>query len=92
MGLLELFVAGLIAGISLINAIVAGGAWSRARDPRLLFVAGANAGLLVVGLLWVWGQFPGGPAEFAAPSWPVLILVLVVTLFLLGTALMPRRT
>ncbi len=70
----------------------AGGAWSRARDPRLLLVAGANVSLLIVGLLWAWGEFPGGPAAFATPSWPVLILVLVATLFLLGTALLPRRT
>lgn len=92
MGLLELFVAVLIAGISVINTVVALGAWSRARDPRLLLVTGANIGLVLVGLFWAWGQFPGGPSEFAAPSWPILILVLVVSLFLLGTALLPRRT
>ena len=92
MGLEELFVAVLIAGISLINAVVAGAAWSRARDPRLLLVAGANAGLLAVGALWAWGQVPGGPSEFGAPSWPVLLLVLVVTLLLLGTALVPRHS
>jgi hypothetical protein len=92
MGLLELFVAALIAGISVINSVVALGAWSRARDPRLLLVTGANVGLLLVGILWAWGQVPGGPAEFANPSWPVLILVLVTALFLLGTALLPRRT
>jgi hypothetical protein len=92
MGLAELFVAGLITGLSVVNTIVVLGAWSRARDPRLLLVAGANACLLVVGLLWAWGQIPGAPSEFAAPSWPVLILVLVATFFLLGTALLPRRT
>jgi hypothetical protein len=92
MGLLELFVAALIAGISVVNVVVAVGAWSRARDPRLLLVAGANSGLVLVGLLWAWGQFPGGPSEFAAPSWPILILALLVSLFLLGTALLPRRT
>jgi hypothetical protein len=92
MSLPELFVAALVAGISVINSVVALGAWSRARDPRLLLVAGANVSLLVVGLLWSWGQLPGGPAEFASPSWPVLLLVLVVALFLLGTALLPRRT
>lgn len=92
MGLYELFVAALIAGISAVNSAVALGAWSRARDPRLLLVAGANVGLLLVGLLWGWGQIPGGPSEFASPSWPVLILLLVTALFLLGTALLPRRT
>lgn len=92
MGLEELFVAVLIAGLSLVNAVVAGTAWSRARDPRLLLVAGANGGLLIVGLLWTWGQLPGGPSQFATPSWPVLILVLLVTLLLLGTALVPRRS
>ena len=92
MGLPELFVSALIAGLSVVNAIVALGAWTRARDPRLLLVAGANVSLLIVGLLWAWGQLPTGPSEFAAPSWPVLILALVTTLFLLGTALLPRRT
>ncbi|MGA7861901.1 MAG: hypothetical protein WCB19_08615 [Thermoplasmata archaeon] len=92
MGLPELFVAALIAGISVVNSVVALGAWSRARDPRLLLVAGANVSLLLVGLLWAWGQLPGGPSEFDNPSWPVLILVLAAALFLLGTALLPRRT
>jgi hypothetical protein len=92
MGLPELFVAALIVGLSVVNAIVALGAWSRARDPRLLLVSGANVSVLLVGLLWAWGQFPGGPSEFANPSWPVLILVLVAALLLLGTALFPRRT
>lgn len=92
MGLPELFVAALIAGISVVNAAVAVGAWSRARDSRLILVAGGNASLLVVGLLWVWGQLPGGPTEVGAPSWPVLLLVLAATFFLLGTALLPRRT
>lgn len=92
MGLLVLFVAALISGLSVINVVVAAGAWSRARDPRLLLVAGANASLLIVGLLWSWGQVPGGPSEFATPSWAVLLLVLAAALFLLGTALLPRRT
>ena len=92
MGLLELFVAGLISGLSLLNVAVALGAWSRARDPRLFLVAGANASLLAVGLLWAAGQLPAGPSEFAAPSWPVQALVLAAALFLLGTALLPRRS
>lgn len=92
MGLPELFVAALITGLSAVNTIVPLGAWSRARDPRLLLVAGANAGLLVVGALWAWGQLPGGPAEFGSPSWPVLLLALAVAVLLLGTALLPRRT
>jgi hypothetical protein len=92
MGLAELFVAVLIAGISVVNVVVALGAWSRARDARLLLVAGANLSLLLVGVLWAWGQFPGGFSEFAAPSWPVLLLVLATVLFLLGTVLLPRRS
>ena len=92
MGLPELFVSVLVAGVSAVNATVAVGAWSRARDPRLLLVSAANVGLLVVGALWAWGQIPGGPSEFSSPSWPVLILVLAVALLLLGTALLPRRT
>jgi hypothetical protein len=92
MGLPELFVAVLIAGISVVNCVVALGAWSRARDPRLLLVSAANVCLLLVGALWAWGEFPSGPSEFSNPSWPVLILVFLATLFLLGTALLPRRT
>jgi hypothetical protein len=92
MGLPELFVAALVAGISVVNSAVAMGAWSRARDPRLLLVSGGNTCLLLIGLLWVWGQLPGGPSEFGAPSWPVLLLALAATLLLLGTALLPRRT
>jgi len=92
MGLPELFVAALISGLSVINAVVPLGAWSRTRDPRLLFVASANGCLLVLGLLWAWGELPGGPSAFANPSWPVLILVLATALLLLGTALLPRRT
>ncbi len=92
MGLEELFVSVLIAGLSLVNATVAGAAWTRARDPRLLLVAAANVALLAVGALWAWGQLPGGPSEFATPSWPVLLLVLLGTLLFLGTALVPRRS
>ncbi len=91
MGLALLFVTALIAGLSLVNVTVAGAAWSRARDPRLLLVAGANTGLFLVGLLWAWGQVPSGPSEFATPSWPIVLLVLLVTVLLLGTALIPRR-
>ena len=92
MALVEIFIAVVIAGVSCINATPPALAWSRSRDGRFLFLATANLGLAALGALWAWGQVPGGPSEFGAPSWPVLLLVLVVTLLLLGTALVPRHS
>jgi hypothetical protein len=92
MGLPELFVAALISSLSVVNTVVILAAWARARDPRLLLVGGTNVSLFLVGALWAWGQFPGGPSEFGTPSWPVLLLVLAASLLLLGTAILPRRT
>jgi hypothetical protein len=93
MGLPELFVAALIVGLSAVNTLVPLTAWSRARDPRLLLVAGANVCLLVLGALWAWGALPAGAgSEFASPPWPVLVLVFGTALLLLGTALLPRRS
>jgi hypothetical protein len=91
-GLAELFVAVLIAGISLVNAAVPAAAWSRSRDSRFLLLAGANMGLAALGLVWTWGQLPWDPPAWAAVQLPVLGLALLVTLLLLATTLWPRRT
>jgi hypothetical protein len=82
----------LIVGVSCVNAGVPLAAWVRARDGRFLFLAGANAVLAIVGAVWAWGVLPVSPPAFAAPQFPILILVLLVALLLLAATLWPRRT
>ncbi|MCI4330761.1 MAG: hypothetical protein L3K19_02795 [Thermoplasmata archaeon] len=91
MGLLELFVAVLIVGLSAVNAAVPAVAFSRTRDPRFVLLVGANLGLLALGGLWAWGELPVGPPSYSAVSLPVLGLAALVVLFLFGTVLLPRR-
>lgn len=91
MGLLELFVAVLIAGVSLVNAAVPLAAWRRAHDGRFLFLVGANALLALLGAVWIWGELPGSPPSYTSVGLPVLGIVLLATLFLLATSLWPRR-
>lgn len=92
MGVLELFAAVLIVGISCINAVLPAAAWSRSRDGRFLFLSAANVGLVLLGLVWTWGQLPWNPPSWAAAQLPVLGLALLVVLLLLATTLWPRRT
>lgn len=91
MGLVELFVAALIAGISLVNATVPIAAWLRAHDGRFLMLAGANAFLALVGALWTWGELPGSPPSYTAVQLPILAFVLLVTVLLLASTLWPRH-
>ncbi len=91
MGLLELFVAVLIAGISIVNVGAPVTAWSRARDDRFLLLIGANAGLAAVGLVWVWGQLPVDPPSYSEAGLPVLGLALVAVVLFLAAAVWPRR-
>jgi hypothetical protein len=91
MGLVELFVAVLIAGVSLVNAGVPLAAWLRARDLRFLCLVGANALLALLGALWAWGELPGSPPGYTAVELPVLIIALLATLLLLATSLWRRR-
>lgn len=91
MGLPELFVAGLIAGLSAVNAALPIAAWARLRDPRFLLLGGASLGLLAVGLIWTWGQLPDSPPSYATAELPVLLLVLLIVVLLLGSTLVPRR-
>ncbi len=91
MGLPELFLAVLIAGVSATNAAIPTGVFVRLRDGRFLLLAGANAVFAVLGGVWAWGQLP-----VSAPSWtgaglPVLGIALVVSLLLLATTLWPRH-
>lgn len=88
----DFFVAMLIVGISCVNAAVPIAAWVRARDGRFLLLAGANSVLAVVGAIWAWGVLPVSPPAFAAPQFPILVLVLLVALLLLTATLWPRRT
>lgn len=90
MGLLELFVAVLITGISAVNAGLPVAAWSRARDGRFLFLAAANLAFVALGATWVWGQSPTNPPSFAVAGLPVLILALLVVLLSLAATLWPR--
>ncbi len=90
-GLVELFVAVLVTGISCINAGVPTGAFFRSRDGRFLALAGANALLALLGGLWTWGELPLSPPSWAVPNLPVLALTLLVALLLLATTLWPRH-
>lgn len=91
MGLVELFVAVVLAGVSLLNAAVPLLAFGRARDPRLLGIACAHLGLAALGGLWAWGQLPYAPPPWTQADLPVLGLALAVALVFLATTLAPRR-
>jgi len=91
MGLVELFVAVLIAGVSIVNAAVPLAAWRRAHDGRFLLLVGANGLLALLGAVWVWGELPGSPPSYTAVELPVLAIALLATLLLLATSLWPRR-
>jgi predicted lysophospholipase L1 biosynthesis ABC-type transport system permease subunit len=91
MGPVELFLAALLTGISLVNLAVPAAAWQRTRDPRFLMIIGANTALLITGIVWSWGQLPLGAPAYASVQLPVLALVLLAALFLLASSLWPRR-
>jgi hypothetical protein len=91
-GLLELFLAVVIVGLSVVNAAIPLTVYVRARDGRFLLLAFANLAFAGLGGLWVWGQWPGSPPSYAVVQWPVLALALLVVLLLLGTSVWPRRT
>jgi type II secretory pathway pseudopilin PulG len=90
-GLLELFVAVLVIGVSLVNAGPPVAAWSRSRDVRFLFLAASNVGLALLGAVGAWGQLPYSPPAWAVLQLPVLALLLLVVLLLLVTTVLPRR-
>jgi hypothetical protein len=90
-GLLELFVAVLIVGLSAVNAALPFAAWGRLGDPRFLLLGGASAVLLLLGALWTWGQLPYDPPAYTAAQLPILLLALIVAMLLLAATLVPRR-
>jgi hypothetical protein len=90
-GLVELFVAVLIAGVSLVNLAVPAAAYARLRDVRFLLLAAGNGFFAVLGGVWIWGELPVGAPGSASGSLPVLGLALAVVLLLLASSLWPRR-
>ena len=92
MGIIELFAAVVIVGVSCINAAPPAAAWFRSGDGRFGLLCAANATLAVLGGVWAWGQLPYDAPSWTAVQLPVLLLVLVVTGLLLATTIWPRRT
>ena len=91
MALLELGLALVICVAAAVGSAVPIGAFDRTRDPRFLLVAGAQLSLLVLGLLWLWGQLPGRGSSVTDVSASALALAALVAVLLLATALVPRR-
>jgi hypothetical protein len=91
-GLIELFVAVLVAGISVVNAALPLAAWARLHDGRFLILSTGNALFAVLGALWIWGSLPGNPPAYAVPSLPALLLAFGVTVLILASAVWSRRT
>lgn len=90
-GVAELFVAVLVAGVGLLNAGLPLAAWTRSHDSRFLLLAGSNVALAALGAVWLWGQLPVSPPAFAHAELPVLSIALVVVLLGLAATLWPRR-
>ena len=82
----------LIVGVSCVNAAPPAAAWWRSKDGRFLFLSGANIGLALLGALWTWGELPENPPSWTSAEWPVMGLVLAVSLLFLATTLWPRRS
>ncbi len=92
MGLVELFVAVLLVGISCVNAAPPAVAWSRARDGRFLFLVAANLAWAALGSVWVWGELPWNLPSWSHAQLPVLLIALVAAGLFLVTTLWPRRS
>ena len=90
MALLELFVAVLVAGVSVLNTALPIATWARSHDGRFLLVAGSSGLFAVLAGLWVWGQLPLDPPGFAEVGLPVLVLALGAVVLLFGATLWPR--
>jgi hypothetical protein len=90
MGLLELFLSVLLAGISVINAATPVSAWLRTRDGRFLLLAGASGCLGILGALWAWSELPLGAPEYASVQLPSVLLADGVALLLLASTLARR--
>ena len=91
MGVVELALSVVIAAAAAVGSGVPFSAWMRTREPRLLLVGGADLALLLVGLVWLWGQLPVSPPSYTATTLPAAALVALAALLLLGTGLVRRR-
>jgi hypothetical protein len=91
-GLVELFVAVLVVGLSCLNAAPPVAAWPRSGDGRFLLIAAAQLALAALGAVWTWGQLPLNPPSWAIAQLPVLSVALLVALLFLATTIWPRRT
>jgi len=91
-GLIELFTAALIAGISCINTALPAFAAVRSGERRFAALVAANAVLALLGGLWTWGQLPLSPPSWVVAPEPVLGLVLLVAALFLVSTLWPRSS
>ncbi|MGA7922743.1 MAG: hypothetical protein WCA77_02065 [Thermoplasmata archaeon] len=92
MGLPELFVAGLVAGVSAINSGVPIAVWLRTREGRFLLVSGASLCLMVLGILWAWAEVPSSFTPVPTVPIGILLLTLSAAVLLLAASLWPRHT
>ena len=92
MGILELFAAVLIVGVSCLNASLPAVAWRRAGDRRFLALTAGHALVAALGGVWVWGELPVSAPGWSVATGPILGLVLLATLLFLASTLWPRRT
>jgi len=90
-GLVELFVAVLITGVSCVNAAPPVAAWRRSGEARFLLVSGANGFLALLGALWTWGQLPWNPPSWTPAPLPILAVTLLAVMLFLAATLWPRR-
>jgi hypothetical protein len=90
-GLLELFVAVLISGISILNSAIPASVARRTGDARFVFLSAASGFLAVLGAVWVWGELPVSPPGFTSVADATLGLVLAAVILFLVATLWPRR-
>jgi len=92
MALVELFIAVLVVGVSLVNASIPLAALTRTREARFVWVALGNLALAVFGSIAAWAELP---ASFAGPvgvPFYGLLCVLIAALLLMLSTVWPRRT
>jgi len=91
MGVVPLLLGLLVALGGLVGSSVPVAAFTRTRDPRFLFVAGAELLLLVVGILAAYGNTVLQPPTYTQIPETPLALLAGVSLLLVLPGLLPRR-